>query len=180
MSKEAKIDEERYPIELQEYGEKKEIEGVKIVGIEKNFVVEDGRFVEIGRLSEEGTLLDLPELRVRQINYAEVVPGTRKAWHVHLKQNEAWFIHPASQLIVGLMDLREDSPTKGNVIRRVLGGGKTHLVFIPKGVAHGLSNPYPETATMNYLVDQYYDGKDEYRLPFDFEVGEDFWEIRKG
>jgi len=180
MSKEAKIDEE-YPIGLQENGEKEEIDGVKIVEIiEKNFVVGDGRFVEVGRLSEEGTLLDLPELKVRQINYAEMVPGTRKAWHLHKRQDEAWFIHPNSRLIVGFMDIREDSHTQGHIQRRVLGGGKAHLVFIPKGVAHGLSNPYPESASMNYLVDQHYDGSDEYRLPFDFKVGEDFWEIRTG
>ena len=179
MKQEAKTGES-YPIERQEGEKREKIKGFKIIEIERNYPVEDGRFVEIGRLTEEGTLLDLPELKVRQINYAEVVPGTRKAWHVHLEQDEAWFIHPNSRLIAGFMDIRGDSHTQGNIHRRTLGGGKAQLVFIPKGVAHGLSNPYLETASMNYLVDRHYDGSDEYRLPFDFEVGEDFWEIGSG
>ena len=169
-------------IKKEEYGGREEIEGVRIVEIEKNFVAEDGRFVEICRLNEEGELIDLPGLKLRQLNYVEVLPGAKKAWHIHERQDEALFIHPDSRMIIGLMDIREGSATKGNKIRLILGGGKTHLLFIPKGVAHGMANPYQELATLTYLVDQYFDGSDadEYRLPFDFEVGEDFWKIRAG
>jgi len=174
------IAEEYLPISRQEYGERKLIEGVKIIAIEKDFVGQNGRLTEIVRLDEDGKVLGLPELKVRQTNYVEVVPGARKAWHLHEKQDEAWFVHPKGRLIVGLLDMRKDSDTKGDKMRLILGGGKAHLVFIPKGVAHGCSNPYQETATLNYFVDQHFDGSDEYRKEFDFKVGKDFWEIQAG
>lgn len=179
MSPEAKIGE-NYPIRYQER-EKGKIEGVKIIERE-TYVSDDGIFVEIARLDQWGRLEALPELKARQINHSTLVSGTRKAWHLHQKQNEIFFIPPESQLIVGLLDLRKGSETEREVMRLVLGGGKAHLVFIPKGVAHGLSNPYPETMNMFYIAGTQYDRKepDELRLDYDYLVGPDFWEISKG
>lgn len=165
----------------QEYGERRLIEGVKILDA-KHFITEDGSFSEIVRLKEGGVLEieGIPSFQLRQINYSEVIPGTTKAWHFHLKQDEIWYVEPKGRLIVGLLDLRKDSPIKGEVMRLILGGGKARLLYIPKGVAHGLANRSGETVGMVYLVDRQFDGTDEWRLPPDTGVRENFWEIQKG
>lgn len=166
----------------QKYDKEVNIEGVKVAEIE-NFVTEDGTFNEVARISK-GRITKPPEFsdfEVVQINHSLLVPGTRKAWHLHEKQDEIWFIHPNSRVIVGLLDVREGSPTQDKIMRLVLGGGKTHLVYIPRGVAHGVSNPYyKKEATMTYFMNNTYNGTDELRLPFDYAVPPDFWEMKKG
>ena len=89
-------------------------------------------------------------------------------------------MHPKGKAIVGLLDLRKGSKTAGQSMRVSAGDGKTFLLYIPRGVAHGLSNPYQEEVSMNYLVNSWFDGSDEKRLPYDFLVGKEFWEVEKG
>lgn len=165
----------------QDYSPKRLVEGVEIIEI-KRFVGEDGAFNEVVRLKEGKVILpkELKGFEVRQVNYSRVVPQTIKAWHYHQKQDEIWFVHPESKVIVGLLDLREKSSTCRFYTKIALGDGKAHLLYIPRGVAHGLSNPYPWEATMTYLVNNWFDGTDEWRLPYDFIVGRKFWEVEKG
>lgn len=166
----------------QEYkmGTTQQIDGVKLVELPV-CGGDDGFFVELARLNEKGEAQDkLPPLKVSQMNYSETVPGQIKAWHFHLKQDEIWLVPPTSQLIVGLLDIRKSSPTKNQSLRYVLGNGKMRALFIPRGVAHGLSNPYPKTASIIYLVSNVFDGTDEWRLPYDFGVEQGFWNIQKG
>lgn len=165
----------------QNYEQPPIIEGVKLVEL-KRFSGDDGAFNEVVR-TEEGRVVTPDQLKgfsVLQVNHSLVVPGVVKAWHLHLKQDEVWFVHPEGSLIAGLLDLREESKTKELIMRLNLGRGKASLLYIPAGVAHGLANPYPQEATMTYLVNNHFDGTDEKRLPFDFMVGKDFWEIKKG
>ena len=166
----------------QEYkaGPAPQIDGVRWVDLPV-FGGDDGYFVELARLNATSQTQDkLPPLQVAQMNYSETVPGQIKAWHFHLKQDEIWLVPPTSQLIVGLLDVRKSSPTKNQSLRTVLGNGKMRALYIPRGVAHGLANPYPKTASIIYLVSQVFDGTDEWRLPYDFGVGKDFWQIQKG
>jgi len=166
----------------QEYTSKPEIEGVKVVQA-KHFITEDGTFSEVCRLSTGGKISfeGLPEMVVRQINYSMMIPGTTKAWHFHLNQDEIWMPTPdSSPLIVGLMDVRKESSTKGEVMRLILGQGKPYQVYIPRGVAHGVANRSQEKAGLIYLVSNHFDGTDEHRLPYDHQVGKDFWEIQPG
>lgn len=164
----------------QNYSAPKVIEGVKVLEL-KRFTGTDGSFNEVIRI-EEGKIVfpeELKGFRVRQINHGKLTPQSIKAWHCHESQNEIWFIHPESKIIAGLLDIREKSKTKRVSMKLSLGDGRAHLVYIPKGVAHGLSNPYLKEATMTYLVDNWFSGRDEWRLPYDFIVGKDFWEIEK-
>lgn len=165
----------------QDYTPSLTIEGVLLLEI-RRFIGEDGAFSEIVRL-KRGRIIQPKELSffgVKQINHSQVLPKTVKAWHLHLNQDEIWFVHPEGRLIGGLLDLREGSKTKSVKMRLVLGGGKAHLLYIPRGVAHGLSNPYLASVTMTYLVNNYFDGSDEKRLPPTFGVEKDFWKIKKG
>src|SRR4030042_2780080 len=164
----------------ESYEKKPQIDGIKREKV-KCHLAEDGSFSELVRLTKDG-LLELEEIlpfRLRQINYSEAIKGTTKAWHLHFEQDEIWYI-AQGRLIVGLMDLREDSPTKGLVMRLILSANQPELLYIPRGVAHGLANRSEETVKMFYLVNNQYDGSDEGRLPPGTVVGQDFWEIQKG
>lgn len=164
----------------QEYAPKKTIGGVRIIE-GKVSVGEDGFLVEEARFTAEGKMEAFPELgQVRQVNDAVNEPGTRKAWHYHLEQDEVFYIPPDSKLIVGLMDLRVNSPTNSMTMRLVLGGGKAQFIFVPRGVAHGFSNPYERPMRVSYFINNQFNGTDEWRLPYDFKVGKEFWEMQKG
>lgn len=164
---------------VQDYSPKQKIEGVEVVEM-KVFTGEDGDFSELARLTPDGKLEGFPNFQMRQISRSKIIPKAIKAWHFHLKQDEIQTVLPEDKLIIGLWDLRENSPTKGQTMRLALGDGKAHWVFIPKGVAHGYMNPYGKTATVIYFVSEQFDVKnpDEMRLPWD-SMGADFWKIAK-
>lgn len=164
----------------QDYRPQRSIDGVFLVEI-KRFVSEDGDFWEVVRI-KNGKIIQPKELSfftVKQINYSQILPGTIKAWHLHFHQDEIWFVPPEGRLIVGLLDLRENSRTRRLTMRLVL-GVRSCLLYIPRGVAHGLANPYLSSVRMTYLVNNYFDGKDEKRLPYDFAVEENFWAVQRG
>lgn len=165
-------------IGVQDYSPKPKIEGV-IVEEMKVFTGEDGDFSELARFTD-GKMEGFPDFQVRQVNRSLVFPGTIKAWHFHLRQNEIQSVLPGDKVLIGLWDLRENSKTKGQTMRLSLGGGKAHWVYIPKGVAHGYMNPYKKSATVIYFVSEQFDMKDpdEMRMPWD-SMGKEFWEITK-
>ncbi|MDE2839516.1 MAG: dTDP-4-dehydrorhamnose 3,5-epimerase family protein, partial [Chloroflexota bacterium] len=101
--------------------------------------------------------------------------------HFHFNQEDVWFVPPSQALVVGLWDVREDSPTTGNTMRFVLGRGRSQLLYIPRGVAHGAANLGANDTFLFYFVNQQFDAldPDERRLPYD-ALGKDFWEIRPG
>jgi|SRR5579872_3784935 len=163
----------------QDYSKKPSIDGVQLAEI-KVFTGEDGDFSELARFTPEGKLEAFPEFTVRQVSRSKVMPGSVKAWHFHLKQNEVQTVLPEDKLIIGLWDLREKSPTKGMTMRLAFGGGKAHWVYIPKGVAHGYMNPFEKSATVLYMTSEQFNMQepDEMRMPWD-SMGEKFWELPK-
>jgi len=90
-------------------------------------------------------------------------------------------VPPHERLLVVLTDQRDDSPSKGVTMRFVMGGGKSRLVYIPRGVAHGGANVWQNPAFNYYFVNQQFslEKPDEGRLPWDF-LGADVWDIAKG
>lgn len=180
LTKKDIIQEYRSFVSVQDYSEKKKIEEVGIYEL-KNFVGEDGFFCEIGRLNNDGYLEAIKDFQVLQINYSEALPGVVKAWHLHLCQEDLWYISPNQIILVGLYDLRKDSPTKKISMRFALGGGRSQLLYIPRGVAHGYANLTNQRISILYFVNQKFDPKmpDEQRLPWDI-LGENFWKMSPG
>lgn len=164
----------RSKVYTQSYAPKETIEGVSVVEL-RNFVGEDGDFSEIIHLTD-GKIEEFPDFHLVQVNRSKMLSGSIKAWHVHFKQEEIWYILPSSHMLVGLWDIRKNSKTVGKTMRFALGGGKSYLLYIPKGVAHGAFNPSHKPAHMIYFVDQKFDkdNPDERRLPWD-SVGAEFW-----
>lgn len=168
-------------ITKQDYSPSQKIDGVQFISLPK-FVDDGGFFLELGRL-QRGIAEKIPDFEVRQVNYSRVLHGAVKATHLHKNQDDVWFVPPDQRLLVGLKDIRKDSKTEGVTMRFVLGEGESRLLFIPRGVAHGVGNLWHAPATLIYFVNQQFstDTKknDEYRLPPDF-FGKDFWSITAG
>lgn len=179
MSKDLSSDDIRLEIQdkvySRDYSEKTLIDGVKIIVL-KTFLSEEGDFGEIIRLNSRAKLKRIPGFTVAQINRTTLLPGSVKAWHLHLKQNEIWFVMPSGHVLIGLWDVRKNSRTTGTTMRMTLGGGQSNLLFIPKGVAHGSLNLSPKSSELFYFVDKQFDvnNPDEKRIPWDAK-GKDFW-----
>ena len=166
---------------VQSYGSAERIGGVQIVDLRRH--ADDG-----GSMTELARLLDghpeaFSDFTVRQINYSEVEAGAIKAFHLHSRQTDIWYVPPSDRMLVVLVDAREESPTKGMQMRLMLGNGSSRILRIPPGVAHGVRNLAPTTGRIIYFVDVQFSADpaqcDEGRLPWDF-VGQDVWDITRG
>lgn len=158
-----------------DYKTKNQIDGVKILTL-KTFISEEGDFGEIIRLNYRGEFEDIPNFSVAQVNRTTLLPGSIKAWHLHFRQDEMWFVIPSGQVLVGLWDVRKNSRTTDAIMRVVLGGGHSKLLFIPKGVAHGSLNISSQSTELFYFVNKHFDANDsdEKRIPWDAK-GKEFW-----
>lgn len=166
---------------LQDYTGSPRIDGVEIVGL-KRFNDDGGAITELGRLAA-GMHEQLAGFEVKQMNYSEMGPGAIKAFHLHHRQTDVWYVPPCDKLLLVLHDCRDGSPTEGQTMRFVLGDGKDQLVRIPPGVAHGARNIGSAVGRIIYLVDVLFSVDenecDEGRLPWDY-LGADIWEINRG
>jgi dTDP-4-dehydrorhamnose 3,5-epimerase len=103
-----------------------------------------------------------------QANLSVSKHGVLRGLHFHRKQADYWCVLTGTAF-VGLYDLRVGSPTEGKKAEiRIDANAHRHSLYIPKGVAHGY---YAETdVLMEYLVDQYYTGEDEFGVAWDDPV----------
>ena len=170
----------RKQVSVQDYSPREKIAGVQVVDL-RLMLDDGGSFAELVRLNEKGCLEAFPEFQVRQSSYSLVLPGSIKAFHLHYKQDDVWFVPPTERLLMGLLDVRQDSDSCNVSQRFVLGGGKAQLLYIPCGVAHGCANLGTVPASIIYFVNQQFslEKSDENRLPWDI-LGKDFWELTRG
>lgn len=184
--------------QLQDYWAPK-IDGVRFIPLTRQ-VDDGGSFTELLRTSAAVTN-PLSAFVLRQVNWSEVTLGPIKAYHLHKKQTDIWYVPPSDTLLVVLADLRsstsEEIRAKGAaaayraameiekrppIQRVVLGNGRAGLLVIPPGVAHGC-RALGAKATLLYFVDQEFsldrERCDEFRLPWD-QWGRDVWERTNG
>lgn len=162
---------------FQDYAAKPAIEGVLVAAL-RRFHDEGGSMTELARL-ERGTVEGLDGFVPAQVNYSTLAPGAIKAFHLHRKQTDVWFVPPEDRVLLILADVRDGSPTQGARMRLPLGDGTSRLVRIPPGVAHGCRNIGQTLARIIYLTDVPFSPDpretDEGRLPWDF-LGAGVWE----
>ena len=95
--------------------------------------------------------------------------GVAKAWHVHQRQIDWWYVF-GGVLKVALYDTRKHASTFGELMEFRMGEPENpQVVKIPPGVAHGcrcLSGP----ASLFYITSNVYDPQDEGRIPHDDET----------
>jgi dTDP-4-dehydrorhamnose 3,5-epimerase len=166
---------------LQDYSARPSIQGLEVVDLQR-FNDDGGSMTELGRL-DGGRHAGLPGFEVRQVNYSTMEPLAVKAFHLHKRQTDVWFVPPSDKALLVVGDVRADSPSRGVVRRIVLGDSRSRLVRIPPGVAHGVKNLMPHrAATIVYFVDvQFSTDKscDEGRLPWD-HFGAHVWDVERG
>lgn len=135
------------------------IQGVFLAHIE-TYADERGAFMETFR-REWFPWVNWDHLQSNcSISRANVLRGL----HYHHHQIDYWFV-TGGTIRVGLADLRPSSPTFKSTYTVELGENHRIGVFIPSGVAHGF---YAVTdAVLTYLINNYYDGTDEYGVAWD-------------
>ena len=174
-------EEAKRAFSLQDYSPAPEIDGVQVVDL-KRFQDDGGSFIELGRL-HGGLHAAFPGFEVKQINYSEMDPGVIKAFHLHRRQTDVWFIPAGDKMLLVLLDVRAESRSRNVQRRLVLGDGTSRLVRIPPGVAHGVKNLAPTRGHIIYFVDTQFssapDACDEGRLPWDF-AGAAIWDVARG
>src|SRR5579859_4598840 len=134
------------------------------VAIEVGTVYPDDRgyFAELFRLGASPLTQTLKQCETMQISLAASYPGTVKAVHYHFEQTDYWAPIQGTFQVV-LWDLREASPTHGKVNTFYLGLLRPWRLKIPPGVGHGYKVVGPESGTLVYLTDRFYNPKDEGR-----------------
>jgi dTDP-4-dehydrorhamnose 3,5-epimerase len=154
----------------QDYSPAQEIDGVVVLDV-RRWNDDGGSFTELGRL-DGGLHVAFPGFQVKQMNYSEMDSGAIKAFHLHPRQTDVWFVPPGDKMLLVLLDVRDGSPSRGVHRRLVLGDGTSRLVRIPPGVAHGVKNLAPVRGRIIYFVDTHFspvpDECEEGRLPWDF------------
>jgi dTDP-4-dehydrorhamnose 3,5-epimerase len=140
------------------------IKGVQLVTL-KPFGDERGRFVETFRKE----WFPQRSWEIVQTNRSDSMAGVLRGLHYHFQQVDYWYV-VNGRIRVGLCDLRSISPTYRASQTIEMGGENQLGLFIPTGVAHGFVAL--TDATLIYLVDNYYDGADEYGVAWnDPEIG---------
>ena len=140
------------------------IKDVQIVTL-KAFTDERGRFMETFRKE----WFPQRSWNIIQTNRSDSKAGVLRGLHYHFHQVDYWYVI-SGKIRAGLYDLRPDSPTQGAAQAIDLGEEHQLGIFIPVGVAHGFVTL--KDATLIYVVDNYYDGADEYGVAWnDPEIG---------
>jgi dTDP-4-dehydrorhamnose 3,5-epimerase len=171
--------------QLQSYGAATTIDGVALVPLARH-TDDGGALTELVRLTDGpggGHAEGLAGFTVRQVNFSELAPGVIKAFHLHVRQTDVWYVPPGDRLLIVLLDVRQGSKTEGARMRFVLGDGASRLLRIPPGVAHGVRNVGTASGRIVYFTDLHFSAEpsscDEGRLPWDF-AGADVWEVTRG
>ena len=121
----------------------------------KPFADERGRFMETFRKE----WFPQRSWDIIQTNRSDSRVGVLRGLHYHFHQVDYWYVI-AGKIRAGLYDLRPDSPTYGATQTIEMGEENQLGVFIPIGVAHGFVAL--TDVTLIYVVDNYYNGEDEY------------------
>jgi dTDP-4-dehydrorhamnose 3,5-epimerase len=142
------------------------VEGVMIKTFKK-WTDQRGYFIEQlkrGDLDDQGRpfMPEQPFAQMsRSLSYSRGgnPPELIKAFHWHKRQWDYWDIVQGDARVV-LVDLRDDSPTAGNIQVLMLGEHAPRIIAIPPLVAHGYQCLSSRDVMLNYYVTEPYDAGD--------------------
>ena len=126
-----------------------------------------GSFAELFRFGETNIARDfVPSNKAKvQVSMTTSYPGVIKAIHYHFEQTDLWT--PVSGMMqVFLCDLREDSPSWGQINTLFIGNLRPWRLRIPPGVGHGYKVVGNECVQLIYATDRFYDPSDEGRISY--------------
>lgn len=98
---------------------------------------------------------------ILQTNRSDSKQNVLRGLHYHHKQVDYWYV-VNGKIRAGLADLRPHSPTWLATQTVEMSAENNLGLFIPVGVAHGFLAL--ENSTLIYVVDNYYDGDDEFGI----------------
>lgn len=136
---------------------------------------ERGRLMEMVRADDEGFA------KFGQVYMTTAYPGVVKGWHYHKKQCDYMTVVTGMMKIV-LYDMRDDSPTQGEVNEFFAGMYNPVCITIPPGVCHGFKCiGRKESIVINTVTEPYdYDEPDEFRIdPHENDIPYD-WDRKDG
>jgi dTDP-4-dehydrorhamnose 3,5-epimerase len=135
-----------------------------------------GYFLEVQRIGH-GLAAHFPAERC-QISAAMNYLGAIKAFHFHMHQTDCWT--PVKGLFqVALVDFRTSSPAFGARNTLYVGPLRPWQILIPPGVGHGYKIIGNDDAMLVYMTDQFYNPKDEGRVPYDDASINYDWETQR-
>ncbi len=104
-----------------------------------------------------------------QSNRSDSDAGVLRGLHYHHIQVDYWLVVQGT-IRAGLVDVRQDSATNRNALTIDISEKDNVGLFIPAGVAHGFLSL--SAVTLFYVVNNYYDGRDEYGIAWnDPDIG---------
>lgn len=114
-----------------------------------------------------------------QVYVTAIYPGVIKAWHCHSRQTDNLTVVSGMAKLV-LTDLREGSPTQGEISEFFIGDQNRMLVQIPPGVYHGFKGMGTVPALALNCPTEVFDRNhpDEARLPYNTDRIPYDWEIK--
>ena len=93
-----------------------------------------------------------------QWNYVRSKPNVLRGVHVHVVHTD-YLVCLEGAMVLGLVDVRPESPTRGLAATVMLEGAKLQAAVVPPGVAHGFHFSAP--SSLCYSVTHYWDTRDE-------------------
>lgn len=147
------------------------IDGVKIKQLKRN-ADERGFLMEMLRV-DDAEFYSRYQQSYISLNY----PGVIRAWHYHKKQTDVW-VCPSGMVKAVLYDVREGSPTKGEVQEVFMGENNMVMLRIPVGVYHGYKTVGLTASLLINFPDQLYDSTDEYRAAYNSDEIPYNWDIK--
>lgn len=99
-----------------------------------------------------------------QWNFVRSGKNVLRGVHAHARHDD-YLVVLQHRMVLGLKDLRRDSPTRDLAAIVELEGERLSAIFIPHGVAHGFY--FPSDAQYIYAVSTYWDRSDELRCRWD-------------
>ncbi len=109
--------------------------------------------------------------RFGQWSHSLMYAGSAKAWHIHKRQIDWWYV--IGTIKVALYDMREGSPTQGKLMEFMMGDSEVTCLRIPPGVAHGCRAM--ELSHIIYVTSNVYSPEEEGRIAHDDpEIGYDW------
>jgi dTDP-4-dehydrorhamnose 3,5-epimerase len=157
---------------MGEPGDGAVIAGVKIVPL-RQIVDERGKIMHMLKAT------DPHFIAFGEIYFSTAWPGTIKGWHIHrsMTVNNA-VVSGRAKLV--MYDMRDDSPTKGEIQEVFIGEDNYALVQIPPGVANGYKAYGDKPAILANCATEPHDPDEIVRIdPFTSDIPYD-WMLRHG
>jgi dTDP-4-dehydrorhamnose 3,5-epimerase len=148
------------------------IDGVKVVPL-RQIVDERGKIMHMLKRT------DPHFIEFGEIYFSTAWPGAVKAWHIHtyMTVNNA-VLSGRAKLV--MFDIREDSPTKGELMEVFLGEDNHVLVQIPPGIANGYKAYGDKQVVLANAATHPHDPDEMLRMPpFTDEIPYD-WALQHG